>query len=325
MSELERYETPALQSGDIAAWANDFTTVAGIAGQLAQTAFIPASLKVMRNGRDYDPAATAAQVAAAILTGRELGLDPMAALRSVDVIQGTPALRAIALRGVLQAAGHDIWIEEATNSRAVVAGQRKGSDHVQRITWTVDDAKSRNLAGKPNWRSQPRNMLIARATADVARLVAADALLGLPYTAEELEDGDTPDVQAAGSPPAPLSGLRKARRSPPSGRAVLAAAPDEPAPDEPASLPVVKPDTAQPQPDEPSLDDTLEQPGPATITPPQSRLMHALFNEQNFIDRDDRLAYVRQTIDRDIESSAELTLDEASTVIDALQQLPPIA
>jgi hypothetical protein len=53
--------------------------------------------------------------------------------------------------------------------------------------------------------------------------------------------------------------------------------------------------------------------------------MHALFNEQNFIDRDDRLAYVRQTIDRDIESSAELTLDEASTVIDALQQLPPIA
>ncbi|MBQ1164468.1 hypothetical protein KBZ21_41525, partial [Streptomyces sp. A73] len=40
----------------------------------------------------------------------------------------------------------------------------------------------------PNYKTQPQNMLLARATAECARLIAADVLMGMPYSAEELAD-----------------------------------------------------------------------------------------------------------------------------------------
>ena len=60
------------------------------------------------------------------------------------------------------------------------------------------------------------------------------------------------------------------------------------------------------------------------ITEPQMRKMQALFHEQNFVDREDRIAYVEQTIGRTVSSSSELSVGEASAVIDALQALPPV-
>ncbi|MBQ1165260.1 hypothetical protein KBZ21_45550, partial [Streptomyces sp. A73] len=36
--------------------------------------------------------------------------------------------------------------------------------------------------------TQPQNMLLARATAECARLIAADVLMGMPYSAEEHAD-----------------------------------------------------------------------------------------------------------------------------------------
>ena len=63
---------------------------------------------------------TTANVAAAVLTGQELGLTPMASLRSIDVIDGSPALRAVAMRALVQRAGHEIWLVESTKTQAVV-------------------------------------------------------------------------------------------------------------------------------------------------------------------------------------------------------------
>ena len=39
-------------------------------------------------------------------------------------------------------AGHDVWVEEQTDKRAVVCGQRRGSEHVQKSTWTIDRASA---------------------------------------------------------------------------------------------------------------------------------------------------------------------------------------
>jgi hypothetical protein len=328
-------EIELVQTGPsaIEAWVDDFTRLAEVSGALSRTAFIPVSLRVFRDEarrsanyrpHDYDAEATAAQVTAAILTGQELGLDRIASLRSIDIVQGTPALRAIALRAILQAHGHEIWVEEATNNRATVAGQRKGSEHVQRVTWTLDDARARGLAGKSNWRSQPRNMLIARATSEVARLVAADALLGVPYTAEELEDAD--GVEVLDAPPA--AGPRRARRAT-QPRQVLAnrppvaeqpAAPeDEPPLDEAPAEPVVVDEAPEAEPDEVEQAAVQEH-----ATQAQLRMMHALLSDANIIERDDRLSFVSLTIEREIASSSDLTIAEASTVIDKLRSLPPV-
>jgi hypothetical protein len=281
-------------------WAQSFLTLAEVSGDMARTAFVPASLRVYRNnGSDYDPAATAAQVTAAILTGRELGLEPMAALRSIHVINSTPALSALALRAIVLAAGHRIWIEDATNTRAIVAGIRSGDTHEQRVTWTLDDAKARGLAGRPNWRTQPRNMLIARATAEVARLVAADAILGVPYVLEELEDGDVePTPLPAVETPANTKPLRRRTRP---ARAI--AAPSEPATEPPAAS------------DEPPLD----EPEPIRPTDRQRAKLFALLKDRGLDQKDARLRFVNTQLEREIQSYNDLTPDEISQLIATLE------
>jgi hypothetical protein len=159
-------------------WIDCAAKVHQIAQAICKTSFVP---KSMQNRPD--------EVAAAILAGDEIDLPPMAALRSIDIIDGTPAVRAIALRAVVLSHGHDIWVKESSATRAVVCGKRAGSDKIETSVWDMDRARTANLAGKKNWQTNPTAMLVARATAECARLVAADAMLGMPYSVEEIQDG----------------------------------------------------------------------------------------------------------------------------------------
>lgn len=182
MSEIEQYQQPPESA--LIQWARDAQQAHAVAQSLSKTAFVSTTMK----GRPEE-------ITGAILTGAEIGLQPMSALRSIDIIQGTPAMRAHALRGLVQSRGHDIWVEAATDTRAVVCGQRKGSDKVQKSVWTIERAQKLGLTSKDNWRKQPQAMLVARATSEICRLVASDVILGLPYSAEELADEGQEEVK----------------------------------------------------------------------------------------------------------------------------------
>jgi hypothetical protein len=308
-------------------WASTFLQIASVSAQLARTPFVPASLRVTGERGVYDEGATAANVAAAILTGQEIGMEPMAALRSINVINATPALSALALRALAQKQGHHVWLVEATKTRAIVEGLRAGEDDskVQRITWTIDDARDRNLAGRPNWRTQPRNMLIARATSEVVRLVAADAVLGIPYSIEELEDGDEAPPGADAPPPpdpAPRTARRRGARA-----AAVPAVESAPAPAEPASAPVPAPPE-----DEPPLDDGIGphvdepagghmlgalEPERVPITDAQRKALHAGFRDLG-IERPERLRIVTGVVGRPVTSANELDEGEAGKVLDVI-------
>lgn len=172
-------------------WAYEARQAAQVATSLAKTSFVPASLR----GKPED-------ITAAILAGQELGLQPMASLRSMDVIQGTPALRAHAMRGLVQAHGHKVWVGEKSPTRVVMHGQRRGPDGLeeeQEVEWTIERAELLGLTGKAEWKKQPQTMLTARATGEICRLVAADVLYAMPYASEELDgDGPAPAVHASG-------------------------------------------------------------------------------------------------------------------------------
>lgn len=127
------------------------------------------------------------EITAAILTGQELGLQPMTALKSIDVIQGQPALRAHAMRAIVQHQGHEIEIVESTDTHCKMRGRRKGADNWQEVVWDIPRARLLGLLGKDQWKKQPKTMLIARATGEISRLIASDALHGLPYAAEEVD------------------------------------------------------------------------------------------------------------------------------------------
>ena len=169
---------PAPSAGTTALvqWAQEANLAYDMAQKLAATSFVPQSLR----GKPGD-------IAAAILAGSELGLKPMATLKSIDIIQGTPALRAHAMRAVVQQQGHEIELVESTDTRCVMRGRRKGSETWQTVEWTVDRARLMGLLGKDQWKKNPKGMLVARATGELSRLIASDALHGMAYVSEELE------------------------------------------------------------------------------------------------------------------------------------------
>lgn len=168
--------TPTAGTTALMAWAQEADLAYQMAQKLAATSFVPASLR----GKPGD-------ITAAILAGAELGLPPMATLKSIDVIQGTPALRAHAMRGLLLSKGHEIELVESRDDYCKMRGRRRGSESWQEVEWDLGRARLLGLLNKPEWKKQPRTMLVARATGELSRLIASDALYGMPYVAEELE------------------------------------------------------------------------------------------------------------------------------------------
>ena len=156
-------------------WAREASAISGIANAIAGTSLAGA----YRGKRD--------EIVAVVLAGHELGIKPMTSLKSIDVIQGQPALRAHAMRGIVLNKGHEIELVESDDQHCVMRGRRKGAETWQTVVWDLDRARQLGLLNKDQWKKQPKTMLIARATGELCRLIAADALHGMPYVAEELD------------------------------------------------------------------------------------------------------------------------------------------
>jgi hypothetical protein len=123
---------------------------------------------------------------AVMVYGAELGLEPMAAMRSIFLIEGQPTCSAQLMRGLIQAAGHLLAWRQVSSERVELYARRRdtGADGV--VVWTLDDARRAKLLGKGNWTTYPRAMLAARATSEMARLLFSDVLHGIAYTPEEV-------------------------------------------------------------------------------------------------------------------------------------------
>jgi hypothetical protein len=310
-----RMRSPA-NPESLESWAEEARAAAGIAKSLAPTSFVPDSLKVYDDKHNFDYDATVAQIAAALLTGQELGLPPMSALRSIDVIPpvtGTPALRAIALRGLLQQRGHELWVEESTATRAVVSGIRAGTENVMTSTWTIDRAKQMNLRGfgdpKGAWQRMPTSQLVARATAEVSRWIASDALLGLPYIIEELEDEPELSPDGAGPPTTPEG---KRRRGPARRTSKAPAAGTLPAKTAP---PAPEGGTADPV----QAGEEAAAPPPDPIGAGQRAALWAGLRKLGLTEKEAALSAVSGWIGRKVASSNDLSHEEAGTALDAIR------
>lgn len=179
---LPEPEIPTPRGGALAP-AGDGTTI-GLLPRAVQLARMIAGTDFVKRGlRDNVPAITAA-----ILAGDELGLRPMASLAYIDIIEGQPALRAVAMRALIQSHGHEIWFPESTSTRCTIAGRRRGSDRTTAVTWTKEDAERAKLLHKGAWVTYPRAMLVARATGELARMIFSDVVAGIPYVQEEMAD-----------------------------------------------------------------------------------------------------------------------------------------
>lgn len=152
-----------------------------LAEQISKTDFVPPGLR----GK---PAA----ILACFMTGRELGLGPMASLQHVAVIDGKPNLSAELQVGLARDAGHQIE-GSSTPTEATVTGTRKDTGETMTVTWTlqtaldaglidkIEDGKpiKRSQSGRPlPWELYPQSMLWARAATQLCGMLFSDTMIG---------------------------------------------------------------------------------------------------------------------------------------------------
>lgn len=328
MTELDRIpdwmQPETTRQIDLKSWAQEFRDVYAVAEALSKTPFVPREMM----GKQAD-------VAAAIMKGRELGLDPFDALGSIYIVHGRVGYYAEFMRRRIIQAGHTLRIIENTDSRCIVEGIRKDGGDAQRATFTAEQARKAGIdLGK-----YPADKLVARATSRLCRQVFPDVLSGT-LIAEDLMDGlipadETPEAAPAGKPALQRKRATKAAKA---ASTQPAPAPAEDRSDELAELLGDQPDgrtdtereadeQAQWQRDEgvPDTRGEPDEPEPLPldepITPAQLKLLLIRFRERGFTDqqRQERLDYCIGLIGRQITSSKELTSNEASRIIDSLE------
>ena len=254
--------------------------------------------------------------AAAMLYGSSLGLDPMQAVRAIYIVHGSPGLYAKSMAGLAAAHGHETWTVESTDESVTVHGRRKGSEHIEKSTWTIDRAtkagyvpvidpktgefrlnKWGKLDGNEKYLTDPQAMLHAKALAEVCRKIAPDVLAGV-YAVEELQS-ERYFIEQVETRPRGLAAVLPPQTSDPDPEPVHSAEAPDPA----------QSGEAEPSGSEPDSSRLL------TNTTKFGRAFYARVSERKFASDQERLEYIVETIGRFIESTKEMTEDEARRVL----------
>lgn len=278
MSELVTYERASVPEityldptgGRLVAWAQAATAANQLAKALATTAFVPEAMREPGNAT------------AAILMGDELGLSPLAALRSIYVVHGTPALYARSMVALALSKGHAIWTESSSEQGVVVCGHRAGSEHVERSEWTIQRASKAGYTTNKKYASNPQEMLYSKAAAEIARKVAADVLAGIPYSVEDLEMDEEPTTTVTRES---RQRIKREKVQPP-----------------------------EPEIEEPETEPTDER------SDEQRAMMFALLTDLGITERDKYLKLAAWSCGRELDTTSDMSKAEASRFIDYLQQ-----
>lgn len=155
----------------------DMNGATQMAKALAQSTLIP---KALQN--------KPGDVLVVLLTGREFGLGPMQAMRSIHVVEGKPTMAADLMVGLCLARREVcefFLLVESSGERATYRTKRVGAPDAVSMTFTIEQARAAGVANKDNWRKYPDAMLRARCSSALARAVYPDLLAGT-YDPDEL-------------------------------------------------------------------------------------------------------------------------------------------
>ena len=121
--------------------------------------------------------------------GKELGIPPMEAMSSINVIQGKPSVSPQLMLALARRTGEleDLQMD-VSDKVANVTVKRKGQSQYT-TTFGIKEATDLGLIGKDNYKKQPGVMFQWRALAQNLRVTFPDAIAGL-YLVEEMIPGE---------------------------------------------------------------------------------------------------------------------------------------
>lgn len=126
----------------------NFFELVTVGSQMVKTGFLPDHIR------------TGEQFAAIVLTGREMGIPTMRAIRSLMIVKGNVVEKADSQLARFKEAGGRAEFEVLDDTRAVLhLTHPNGDTHVE--TWTVEDSRKAGLTGG-NHSKFPRAMIRSR-------------------------------------------------------------------------------------------------------------------------------------------------------------------
>jgi hypothetical protein len=164
----------------------DFVGLVSMGDHLVKTGFLPQHIR------------TGAQVAAIVMTGRELGMTPMRALRSLVMVKGKVTESADSQLARFKTDGGRAQFKELTDDRAVLwLRHPNGDEHTE--TFTMADARAAGIATEM-YKKYAKAMLRSRAITAGLKSLGWEGGSGV-YDPAELSD--TPLVGQDASVPEP--------------------------------------------------------------------------------------------------------------------------
>lgn len=139
--------------------------------------------------------------------GAEVGLKPLQSLQNIAVINGRPALWGDAVIALVRSSPLCEYVQETDDGHTATCRVKRRGEAEQITTFSMDDAKTAGLLGKPGpWAQYPKRMRKMRARAFALRDVFPDVLRGMPVaeevfdTPENVIDPSTGEISPAASP-----------------------------------------------------------------------------------------------------------------------------
>lgn len=134
-----------------------------------------------------------ANILVAIGFGAAMGLSYADSLYRINVIKGKPTMSAELIASQVRKAGHKLRIYKNEAHESVKAVIIRKDDPKFEFSAVRDKAwaQKMGLAQKDNYRKQPMTMLTWRAITAVAREACPEALYGVAYSPDELDDMPT--------------------------------------------------------------------------------------------------------------------------------------
>lgn len=126
-----------------------FASTLHLAAALVKSGFLPKAIN------------TPEKAVAVMLAGKEMGIGPMLALRSINIIDGKPVVSADLQLARFKANGGRAMFTHLDAMHATLHLKHpNGDEHTE--SFTMEDAKAAGLTTKQNWRQFPKAMLRSR-------------------------------------------------------------------------------------------------------------------------------------------------------------------
>lgn len=130
---------------------------------------------------------SAEDIVSLFLIGERLGVDPIAALSGIWIVEGRPSVSARLCRALILKHGHK-WRVEHWDAQSIKVTVTRKDDEPQTFEFTMKEAAHAGLTNRKTWQQHPRPMLMAAVTRRIVDAVFPDLFLGM--TAYEQEEFD---------------------------------------------------------------------------------------------------------------------------------------